>query len=43
MERTKSWNFGVDLNIQYVLYEFEYYTRRSNAIVELELLLRNME
>ena len=37
-ERTKSWNFGVDLELFSMFYmNLEYYTRRSNAIVELEL------
>ncbi|KAB6337406.1 SusC/RagA family TonB-linked outer membrane protein, partial [Bacteroides xylanisolvens] len=37
-ERTKSWNFGVDLEVFSMFYmNLEYYTRRSNAIVELEL------
>ena len=37
-ERTKTWNFGVDLELFHLFYmNLEYYTRRSNAIVELEL------
>lgn len=37
-ERTKSWNFGVDLELFNMFYmNLEYYTRRSNAIIELDL------
>lgn len=37
-ERTKSWNFGIDLELFNLFnMNLEYYTRRSNAIVELDL------
>lgn len=37
-ERTKSWNFGVDIELFSMFYmNLEYYTRSSNAIVSLEL------
>ena len=37
-ERTKSWNFGVDLELFHMFYmNLEYYTRRSDALITLEL------
>jgi len=37
-ERTKTWNFGLDLELFNMFYmNLEYYTRRSNAIVNLDL------
>lgn len=37
-ERTKTWNWGVDLELFNMFYmNIEYYTRRSNAVVSLEL------
>lgn len=37
-ERTKTWNFGLDLELFNMFYmNLEYYTRRSNAVVSLAL------
>ena len=37
-ERTKTWNFGLDLELFNMFYmNLEYYTRRSNAVVSLDL------
>lgn len=37
-ERTKSWNFGLDLELFNMFYmNLEYYTRRSNSVVSLDL------
>jgi len=39
-ERTKSWNFGVDLELFRMFYmNLEYYTRRSNAVINIDLPL----
>lgn len=39
-ERTKSWNFGVDLELFRMFYmNLEYYTRRSNAVINVDLPL----
>lgn len=39
-ERTKSWNFGVDLELFRMFYmNLEYYTRRSNAVISVDLPL----
>lgn len=41
-ERTRTWNFGVDLELfQKVSVVFEYYTRRSNAIIGQEIPYEN--
>ncbi len=37
-ERTKNWNFGVDLELFHMFYmNLEYYTRRSNAVISVDL------
>ena len=37
-ERTKNWNFGVDLELFRMFYmNLEYYTRRSNAVINVDL------
>ena len=36
-ERTKSWNFGADLSIFGITMNFEYYHRRSNAIIRQDI------
>lgn len=37
-ERTRNWNFGVDLELFNKFYmNIEYYTRRSNAVISVEL------
>ncbi len=37
-ERTKNWNFGVDLELFHMFYmNLEYYTRRSNAVITVDL------
>ena len=37
-ERTKTWNFGLDLELFNMFYmNLEYYTRRSNAVITLDL------
>lgn len=37
-ERTKNWNFGVDLELFRMFYmNLEYYTRRSNAVITIDL------
>jgi tonB-linked outer membrane protein, susC/ragA family len=39
-ERTKSWNFGVDLQlVQWISMNFEYYTKKSDNIVTQEIAL----
>ena len=37
-ERTRNWNFGVDLELFRMFYmNLEYYTRRSNAVITVDL------
>lgn len=41
-ERTKSWNFGLDLQLlQWITMNFEYYTKKSNNLVSQDIALEN--